>query len=293
MEAKKRLNQIHPRTPPTVKHVEAISLDEPHQHHHHHINDVNSDPSNLIQHVGQHFLHYNSPETPEDIRDIRRRYRDERYKKNDVKKDKLVYSSMKPEELSKYISQNGKPALTIPVPNVSMSEHQSLLRRSKSSMGFERSSHDQQKVQQIQLPQQQQQQPITIIYNNFQAPNQAPTPEYLATLANSIIANNPVNDQNEAVKDDNNYDENEATNEAQEWLSTEWDKYNGQEKNKSINESRLSMKSKTPTPTLNEQNDKIVIFFFNVNFFKNIFFIEEDKTCDSNEYYEENTVSFR
>ena len=277
IDAKKRLNQIHPRTPPHVKKVEAVSLDEP---------VVKTVEENVIvepKPVAKHFLTYESPETPEEIRDIRRRFRDERYKRDDGRKLRVDYSSMKPNELNKYLmAQNSKNAVSIPVPNVNLqtfSEPQALLNRSKSSLGFERATQspqvaEQQQIQKLQVPQQNSQQPITIIYNHFEVPNNQgsktnPTPEYLAAVATNIAANNYAV-ENEAKKQDSLIETESKSeeskiesrtpisNETQNWLNNEWDKYYGYEENKKDRtESKISFKSKTPSPTLNEFSDKV------------------------------------
>lgn len=212
---------------------------------------------------------YDCPETPEDIRNIRKKYRDERYRREDPRKAKLDYSTIKPNDLQTYISnQSAKNSVSIPEPNTSLlpnTEKTILLNRSKSAVGPQRHSASPQNstAEEIQAIQQ----PITIIYNNYQVPNQStinPTPEFLAKLATNIAANNAEkfteSKENDSI--DKNVEENNQEaknpNETKDWLNNEWDKYYGYNSNKNRTDSRLSTKSKTPSPTLNELNDRLV-----------------------------------
>ena len=277
IDAKKRLNQIHPCTPPQLKKVESVSLEEttPVSVH------ASKSPINMTNaatsvHLARHFLTYDCPETPEDIRNIRRKYRDERYRREDPRKAKLDYSTMKPNDLNKIVSdESAKISVSIPEPNVNLSTFDGkkpLLNRSKSAVGIMRNVTSPKTLAEQPQAIQTQQQPITIIYNNYQVPNQQvapPTPEYFAALATDIASNTEVakqttSNQNIDAKSEETITEmqSQSSTEMQNRLNNEWDKYygyNNNSSNKNRSESRMSTKSKTPSPTLNELNERVVI----------------------------------
>jgi hypothetical protein len=270
IDAKKRLNQIHPCTPPQIKKVETVSLEETT-----HISSKSPIPTNTVPaatnaHLARHFLTYDCPETPEDIRIIRRKYRDERYRREDPRNVKITYSTMKPNDLNNIATtESAKNSVSIPEPNISLStfdETKPLLNRSKSAVGIIRNVTSPQKSTDQPQAIQAHQQPITIIYNNYQVPNQqgAPlTPEYLAALANSIasnpgIAEQTTSNQNAIAKSEEKSSELQSSNSKEAQMNNEWDKYYDHNSNKNRSVSRMSVKSKTPSPTLNELNERVV-----------------------------------
>lgn len=118
IEAKKRLNQIKTFVPPSQqdkRQQETIEAQKNTQQHHQQQVVITSKPPMAMR----HWLTYDHPDTPEYMRDARARIGDLRYKKY-RSSSSLVYTSIKPHEMSKLIIPTSDQAHEIPMPDLNI-----------------------------------------------------------------------------------------------------------------------------------------------------------------------------